>query len=124
MTTASLGGIGRSRSAGSAAFAEGTATALVPAARRRSVRALASLTSGSDPALRPSTALVIPCLPDNSQLIAAPTLRSPRLGVGASDVTARRPAKDATMARSWRLEVGGARGGRKLRFPFGPPRYH
>jgi len=33
--------------------------------------------------MRPSTSLVIPSLPDNSQLIAAPTLRPPRLRAGA-----------------------------------------
>ena len=36
------------------------------AARGRIIRALASLTSGSDPALRPSNSLVIPSFPDNS----------------------------------------------------------
>src|SRR5450759_3581911 len=74
MTTVAAGALGRAHSAWSSGSAAGTAMALAPAVRRRVGRALATLTSGSDPALRSSNGLVIPSLLVDAQLMVVPTL--------------------------------------------------
>ena len=122
MTTASAGARVGSRSAWASLSATGTGTALALAARRRVGRALASLATGSEPDLRPSTCLVIPSLRDNSRLIAAPhsTLTPGRRRSSAVTARRRRRARHDGMLKIVGHELARSRG--SLCGPCGPAR--